>query len=738
MFMKYNIVFLLSSLWLYVIPIQAKDSPAAFVNPFIGTSNGGNTHPGAVRPFGMMSVVPDNSYNPEEDKRIFHLAYAYGNKSFSGFVHANLSGTGCPDLGAFTIMPVSGNLKITPKRYACSYTNEKAEAGYYCVELPEQGVLAEASATLRTGIERFTFHKGEAHLLVDIGKAITEVPGGSVKINSSTEVEGYKMIGDFCGTGKQGVIYFVAQFDKPAMTFGCWNREGIQQSYTQEDSGDNVGAFFSYQMEEGEQLCVKIGISYVSIENAQINLEQEQTGFRFDEVRQAAYDDWNDKLARIQVEGGNERYKQMFYTGLYHVLIHPNILNDVNGDYPAYITREKKNVKGRNRYTIFSLWDTYRNVHPLLSLVYPEYQSEMVKSLLDMYNEAGRLPKWELCGMETNVMVGDPAVIVIADTYLRGIRDFDVNLAYKAMMANAMASIGDMYNEVRPGYDEYMKKGYIAELPEGENREGPWLWGSVSTGLEYCMSDFSIAQMALALNKKNDYQTFYRYSKFYRNYYDPSIGFMRPRLVNGNWFEPFNKDPEGDEWWSQTGFVEGCTWHYSLFVPFDIPGLIELNGGEQAFISKLKDCFENGYFNMENEPDIAYPYLFNYVKGEEEHTQYWVRKCLNTYFGNDHNGITGNDDCGTMSAWLVYSMMGFYPDCPAKDTYQLTNPLFDKVTIKLHPAYYKGRIFVINAGKNACDKQFIKEMRMNGKVHKSYVITHQQIIDGGNLMFTLK
>lgn len=736
--MKYLIIFLLPLLCLYVTIVRAERLPVSYVNPFIGTANGGNTHPGAVRPFGMMSVAPDNSYSPQEGKRIFHLSYMYGNKNFSGFMHANLSGVGCPDLGAFTIMPIAGDLKIKPEEYACSYSTEKAEAGYYRVELPEQGIMAEASVTLRSGIERYTFKKGQAHILIDVGKAITEVTGGSLTVKSPTEVEGYRMIGNFCGSGKQSVIYFVAQISKKPDAFGVWSQGKIHQSYMRENCGEDIGAFFSYDMEENEQLCVKIGISYVSVANARMNLEQEQKGFDFEGVRRMANADWNEKLSRILVEGGNEKYKQMFYTGLYHILLHPNILNDVNGDYPAYMTGERKNVRGRDRYTIFSLWDTYRNVHPFLSLVYPEYQSEMVRSLLDMYEEGGRLPKWELCGMETNVMVGDPAIIVLADSYLRGIRDFDVDLVYKAMLANATAFIENKNSEIRPGYGDYVEKGYIAELREGERREGPWLWGSVSTGLEYCMSDFAMAQLALALNKEADYQRFSRYAQFYRNYYDPSIGLMRPRLDDGSWYEPFNQSPQGEEWWSQTGFVEGCTWHYSFFVPFDMAGLIKLNGGAKPFVTKLRDCFEKNNFNMENEPDIAYPYLFNYVRGEEQGTQYWVRKCIDTYFGNDPMGITGNDDCGTMSAWLVFSMMGIYPDCPAKDTYQLTNPLFDKVTIKLHSSYYRGDVFTIEAGDNAFEKKFIKNIRINGKAHGKYSITHRQITDGGHLTFILR
>lgn len=736
--MKVFIKYLMFFLFLLVVnTIQSqeiKENLADYVNPFIGTANGGNTNPGAICPFGMMSICPNNSSRPLKKGEKPYPIYVHTNRYFSGFTHTNLSGVGCPDLGALTIMPISGKLEIDPEKYACLYTDEKAVAGYYRVKLPEYDIEAEVSATLRTGIERFSFSEGEAHILFDAGRSTSDIPGAYLKINSPTEIVGHKMIGNFCGTGKQSVIYFVVQMGKEPDRFGCWQENLILDAFTRDNSGNHIGAFFSYDLEKEEDIVIKIGVSYVSIENARMNLEHEQKGFNFDKVCQDAYKEWNNKLSRIQVEGNNEKYKQMFYTGIYHMLIHPNILNDVNGDYPAYITGQTKKVQGRNRFSIFSLWDTYRNVHPFLSLVFPEYQSEMIKSILDMYKEGGRLPKWELSGMETDVMVGDPAVIVIADTYIRGIRDFDVALAYEAMKKNATTLVP----YTRPGYNEHIEKGYIPELRENENREGPWVWGSVSTGLEYCMCDFAMSRMALALNKESDYQLFDKYSQLYRNYFDTNIRCMRPRWSNGCWVEPFSAYPNQEEWWNQIGFVEGCTWHYSMFVPFDIKGLIELYGGERKFIQKLEDCFKTNNFNIANEPDIAYPYLFNYVKGEERKTQYWVRKCIDTYFGNDHNGIMGNDDCGTMSAWLVYSMMGLYPDCPAKDTYQLTTPLFDKITIKLHQKYYKGDKFIITAGKNADEKNFIDGIRINGEISKKYFITNDQVTNGGILTFSLK
>lgn len=713
--------------------------PADYVNPIIGTSNGGHTHPGAVRPFGMVSVTPFNSYDPVKDPAFDDhkpFAYSYGNPFFSGFTHTNLSGVGCPDLGTFVVMATSGKLQVSPSDYACKYSDEVARAGYYAVLLPEYGIRAEATATLRSGIERFTFAGGEGHILFNAGMSVSTTPGAYVKAVSPTEIEGYKKIGNFCGSGQESKVYFVARVNKQPSESGLWHEKELCGQQTVEAEGKDVGAYFSYNLKKGEQVEVQVGVSYVSTANARLNLDTEQSGIRFDAIRKAAQADWNKELSRIRVKGGTEKYKRMFYTALYHVLIHPNIMNDVNGEYPAYISGEVRNSGKRNRYTIFSLWDTYRTVHPLLSLVYPERQSDMVNSLVEMYREGGRLPKWELSGMETNIMVGDPAFPVLADTYMRGIRDFDVDLAYLAMLKNADTKREDT-DIVRPGYKKLVKLGYIPEPAEKEEIDVP-VWGSVSTGLEYCLADFALATMAKELGKEADYSLFAERANNYRNYFDPSVGFMRPKYKDGKWLPDFDPKPSVPAWHSERGFVEGCSWHYSFFVPFDVEGLIRLNGGERRFTEKLAECFEKGYYNMGNEPDIAYPYLFNYVKGEEYRTQHWTRYCINTYFGDDHNGITDNDDCGTMSAWLAFSMMGFYPDCPAKPVYQLTAPVFDKIEILLQESYYPGKSFTINAGKDASGKSSITEIRLDGKKHDGYTINHSDLVRGGILDMVLK
>jgi predicted alpha-1,2-mannosidase len=490
-------------------------------------------------------------------------------------------------------------------------------------------------------------------------------------------------------------------------------------------AGDDAGAVFSFDTQKDEIIEIVLGVSYISAENARLNVEAEMPVFAFDETRNTAKAAWNKALSRILVEGGTEEEKMKFYTAMYHTLIHPNIYNDANGEYQLPGLSAKGKISNYQRYTLFSLWDTYRTVHPFYALVFPRQASDMVKSMLDIADESGFLPRWIYGAQETGAMVGDPALPVIADTWLRGVRDFDIQRAYKAMKHNAL-TIGKE-NHVRAGMDAMLKYGYI---PEDENING--VWGSVSTALEFCIADYNLALIAKTLGYENDYLLFYERAMLYRNSFDPNAGFMHPRNADGNWFTPFSTDSYTHE----QGFTEGNTWNYTFMVPHDIPGLIKLMGGKRRFVAKLEECFEKGYFDVTNEPDIAYPYLFNYIKGEEWRTQKHVREIVNNNFGIGDDGLPGNDDCGTMSTWLMFSMMGFYPTCPGDMTYQLAAPVFDKITIHLDTDYYTGKTFVIeteNARKENC---YIKSMLLNGKPHKQFNIRHEDITKGGRLHFS--
>ncbi|MEM6697658.1 MAG: GH92 family glycosyl hydrolase, partial [Bacteroidota bacterium] len=531
-----------------------------------------------------------------------------------------------------------------------------------------------------------------------------------------------------------------------AKSYGAWKKmpafEGVEGAWTKYNDqykpyeqyqhpmvGENIGTYFSFDTEEGEAIEVKVGVSYVSIENARQNLEAEQANFEFEETRQRAVAAWNKLLSRIQVEGGTKEDKTIFYTALYHVLLHPNILQDVNGEYPSMEMYGVKNTNGKNRYTVFSLWDTYRNVHPFLSLVYPDLQIDMVNSMLDMYKESGWLPKWELLGMETSVMVGDPATPVIADTYLRGLTNFDTELAFEAMKKSATQLKN---NKLRPGIQFYNKLGYIPEF-EGDDIYG----GTVSTTLEYNISDWNLAQFAKALGKQEEAAYFEKRSKSYQNYFDKSTGMLRPRMEDGSWLEPFNPEA-GKNFEPVIGFVEGNAWQYRFYVPHDIKGLTELLGGKERFLEELQKCFDTDNYDMANEPDITYPFLFNYVEGEEWRTQKTVRALLRAYYFQAPDGIPGNDDTGALSTWLLYSMMGLYPDCPGNMNYALTSPVFDRIKIQLHPDFYSGKELIIETVNNEADSYLIKKMEWNKKKHQSYFINHQELVKGGTLRFYLK
>ena len=713
---------------LYFLPAKSQTMDlTTYVNPFIGTSGGSNTNPGVYLPWGLMSISPVNTYDGEGDWKPLSSPYYFGRKFVSGFSHINFSGTGCPDIGTFCLMPTTGD--FSPRRIDFSeYSNEKASPGYYAVQLDKYNIKVELTSATRTAISKYTFPEGKSNIILNLGIGLTTQKGGFIRRISDTEVEGFKMIGGFCGQGPLDIVYFYAQISKMPVDCGIWLNGRKSETYRREATGNDVGAYFTFNTRKDEVIYVKLGASYVSIENARLNAYSEIPQFDFEKTRANAQQAWNKELSKIIVEGGTNDDKVKFYTAIYHALLHPNIHNDVNGDFQKLDSAEKGKAKDYNRYTLFSLWDTYRNVHPLLSLVYPKQQSDMVKTLIAMSDENGFLPRWVLGSTETSVMVGDPALPVIVDSWFRGIKDFDIDKAYKAMRRNAVTPEKDNY--MRPGMEAWLKFGYI---PEDVQKMGlRRVWGSVSTGLEYCIADWNLAQLAKSLGKEDDYNLFYKRSMSYKNYYDPSTGLMRPRMMDGQWMTPFVIDSKK----YQPGFTEGNTWNYTFMVPHDIPGLKKLMGAKD-FLSKLNTCFEKEYFDMTNEPNIAYPFLYNYIKGQEWRTQKQVRDVMNAHFRNNVRGIPGNDDCGTMSTWLVYAMMGFYPDCTGNMNYQLTSPVFDKITIHLDPAYYSGGTFVIEAENAGKDNVYIKKMELNGKKHSSYSINHQDIVKGGKLKFNL-
>ena len=735
------------------LPAQAQTGsadydPVDYVNPFIGTTNYGTTNPGAVCPQGMMSVVPFNVMgavegNRDKDSRWWSTPYEHNNVFFTGYAHVNLSGVGCPELGSLLLMPTTGELEVDYMKYGSHYTDEQASPGYYSNVLTKYGIKTEVTATPRTGRARFTFPEGKGNILLNLGEGLTNESGATVRFVNDREIEGSKLLGTFC-YNPQSVfpIYFVMRIDKQPGDRGYWKKmrpmtveaqwdstagtRKIYTSYLKEMSGDDIGTWFTFDTREGETIEVSIGVSFVSIENARENLEAEQAGRTFDDLRQAARAAWRNDLSRILVEGGTDDQRTVLYTALYHFLIHPNILNDVNGEYPAMESNEILTAQGR-RYTVFSLWDTYRNVHQLMTLLFPDRQLDMVRTMIDMYREHGWLPKWELYGRETLTMEGDPAIPVIVDTWMKGLRDFDLETAYEAMRKSATAPGAE--NLMRPDADDYFNLGYVPLREQYDN--------SVSHALEYYIADFSLSRLAAALGKKEDAKLFYERSLGYRHYFCPEYGTLRPKLPDSTFYAPFNPE-QGANFEPCPGFHEGSAWNYTFYVPHDIPGLTRLMGGRKAFIDKLQHVFDAGLYDPANEPDIAYPYLFSYFKGEEWRTQKLVKELLAKYFKAAPDGIPGNDDTGTMSAWAIFSMLGFYPDCPGLPEYTLTAPTFDKVTIQLDTRYYPQKELVITTVRPTSDANYIKGIKVGGKAYKGFRISHDQWVNAGQVEFILQ
>jgi predicted alpha-1,2-mannosidase len=683
--------------------------PVDFVNPFIGTTNFGTTNPGAGVPNGLMRVTPFNVMGSDtnrydKDARWWSTPYDNTNSFFTGFAHGALSGVGCPDLGSLLLTATAGNLDVDYHNYGSAYSNEKATPGWYSLTLDAYGISAETTATARTARTRFTFPAGSGNILLNLGEGLTNESGATVRRVGTTEIRGSKLLGTFCYDYNQTVfpVYFVMRINRVPSKQGMWKKQRpmtaeaawdkdqgkykLYPGYSKVMSGDDVGVWYTFDnLTAGETVEVSMAISYVSEEGALRNLEAEQpAGTTFEDIHATARRLWNDDLSRISVEGGELRDKVVFYTALYHALIHPNILQDVDGAYPVMESDSIAYMPaGHNRYTVFSLWDTYRNLHQLMTLVYPERQVDMINTMLDMYREHGWLPKWELYGRETYTMEGDPSIPVIADSYLRGLRGFDADLAWEAMLKGATTP--GATNLMRPDVDDYFEKGYVPLREEFDN--------SVSHALEYYTADYALSRFAAATGRA-DSTLFAERASGWTHYFDASLGVLRPLLPDGTFLTPF--DPrQGENFEPSPGFHEGNSWNYSFAIPHDVDKLIKAHGGSKKFVERLQAVFDNGFYDPANEPDIVYPYLFSRVKGEEKRTHKLVGELLDKYFTTAPDGIPGNDDCGTMSAWAIWSMMGIYPDTPGDPCFTLTVPRFSKVTVTLNPEYWGKSSMVI-------------------------------------------
>lgn len=721
--------------------LNAKD-PVDWVNPFIGTTNFGTTNPGAVTPNGLMSVAPFNVMGSDinrydKDNRWWSAPYDNTNSYFTGFSHVNLSGVGCPELSSLLVMATTGDLDVDYHNYGTTYSDEHASPGLYGLKLDKYGIRAEATATARTGRIRFIFPKGKGNILLNLGEGLTNESGATVHRISDTEVAGCKLMGTFCyNPNAVFPLYFAMRVSKKPSDQGFWKfqrpKKGVEAEWDVDDakykiypdfgktmSGDDIGVWYSYDTESEEVIEVSVGVSFVSEENAMLNLNTEQAaGVSFDELHSSARKQWNDHLSRVMVEGGTDDQKTVFYTALYHTLIHPSILQDVNGQYPAMESNEILTTP-RNRYTVFSLWDTYRNLHQLMTLIYPEKQIDMVRSMVDMYKEWGWLPKWELFGRETFTMEGDPAIPMIIDTWRKGLTDFDMESAYAAMKKSATTPGKD--NLMRPDIDPYLEKGYIPLGYYAGDNSGD---NSVSHALEYYVADNALAWLAESRGDAGFAKELGKRASGWRQYYSTESGTLRPLNADGSFLSPFNPR-QGENFEPVPGFHEGCAWNYTFYVPHDIDGLVKVMGGKRKFIDKLQTVFDDSLYDPANEPDIAYPYLFSRFKGEEWRTSKIVSELLAKHFTAKADGIPGNDDTGTMSAWVVFSMMGLYPDIPGVPEYTLTTPAFDKITITLNTDYYDKETLVIEKQISNLDRIKSREKELGYRISHSDLVNSQ-------------
>lgn len=704
-----------------------KKPVTTYVNTFIGTDGHGHAYPGATMPFGMVQLSPDT----RKDSWDGCSGYHYSDTTIMGFSHTHLSGTGVGDYGDIRLMPMTGALKWMPGdegdpgsgyRSAFSHLQEKAEPGYYEVFLDDYGIQASMTVTTRAGFHRYEFPENEeAHILIDLVEGITSdrILDLEIEFISDHEIAGMRRTD---GWADDQYVFFHAAFSVPFSIRGIVVDDSIHHGLDNA-SGTNIKAFASYSKNEVKELLVKVGISAVSKEGAKKNLYEEIPAWNFSKIRKKALKAWEDELSAVEISDARDDLKTIFYTALYHAYLAPNIFCDIDGRYRGHDGQIHEDP-GFDVYTVFSLWDTYRAAHPFYTIMQPERNLDFIRTMLDIYEKGGLLPVWELAGNETNCMIGYHSVPVITDAYIKGIDGFDIEKAYEAMKKSA--------EEDHFGLKAYRTYGYIPADVEGE---------SVSKTLEYAYDDWCIATVARALGDEAGYERYLERAQFYKNLFDPETGFIRGKK-NSSFASPF--DP------TEVNFMltEANTWQYTFYVPQDISGLVELMGGDQGFERKLDEMFSSqpdiagrqqaditgliGQYAHGNEPSHHMAYLYNYI-GEPFKTQRIVRQITDQLYGSGPAGLCGNEDCGQMSAWYLFSALGFYPVTPGMDYYVIGSPVFKKVTLHLP----NGEDFVIEAPSNSHENLYIFSATLNGEEHTKSYLLHDAIINGGELYFEM-
>lgn len=725
--------------------------PVDYVDPMIGTNGMGHTFPGACVPFGIVQLSPDTDTIPhningayQKNAYEYCAGYQYRDKTIVGFSHTHFNGTGHSDLGDILIMPAVGEVKLNAGtaedpdagyRSRFDHATEHAAPGYYEVMLDDYKVKAQLTATQRVGVHKYTFPQGEdGHIVLDLIHSIYNYDGkvlwANLRVENDTLLTGYRITN---GWSRTNYTYFAISFSQPIVEYGYqdkakvlyngfWRRFNMSKNFP-EIGGRKIAAYFNFDTSESPELVVKVALSAVSTQGAIKNLEAEAGDLTFEQVAQRASDSWTRELEQFEVEGSEDQ-KTLFYTSLYHTMINPSVYMDVDGRYRG-LDHNIHEAKDFTNYTIFSLWDTYRAEHPLLNLLKPECNADMVESMIKHQEQSvhGMLPIWSHMANDNWCMSGYHAVSVLADAISKGVAPKSEE-ALEAMVSSSKV-------EYYEGVADYMKLGYVPLEASGT---------AASTTLEYAYDDWTIYRTALELGNKQVAEQYAKRAQNYRNIYDPSLGFARPRYRNGEFKKDFDVLQTHGE-----GFIEGNSWNFSFHVPHDVFGVISLMGGDKQFEDKLDELFEmhlpeefyedneditqacllGGYVHG-NEPSHHIPYLYAWTS-KPWMAQYRVRDILNRMYRNDINGLSGNDDCGQMSAWYIFSVMGFYPVCPGTDEYVLAAPYLPYLKFTLP----NGNVLEIVAPKVSDECCYVRKLKINGEEYTKLYVTHEDILKGG-------
>jgi predicted alpha-1,2-mannosidase len=698
-----NVLLLFCSTIIVVSSVAQEKNLGKYVNPFVGTDAHGHTFPGATLPFGMVQLSPDTRIDGSWDGC---SGYHYSDSIIYGFSHTHLSGTGVSDYGDILLMPMAGEASFENKKYSAkfSHKNEKASPGYYAVRL-DNGINVELTASLRAGFHKYHFSGKDAHVILDLLHR-DELLEGNIEIVDNKTVA-VKRRSRAWATDQHCYAYIV--FSKP---------------FSFKHNPEKIKTIFSFDLDKNEELLVKVGISLVSEAGAKKNLEQEIKHWNFEKVKDDAEAAWNKELSKILVKDPDEEKLKTFYTALYHTMIHPNIATDVDGYYRG-LDKQIHKAEGFDYYTVFSLWDTFRSAHPLYTLIDRKRTLDFIKTFLAQYQQGGRLPVWELAGNETDCMIGYHSVSVITDAAVKGINDFDMDLAFEAMTKSATWD--------HLGLPQYMSHGHLTIDDEHE---------SVSKTLEYAYDDWCIAQMARLMGNELDYLLYMKRSQYWKNLLDPQTGFMRPKK-NGGWLTPFDPREVNNH------FTEGNSWQYSFFVPHDIYGLIEMMGGAQRFEKKLDELFTTdtkttgrtqvditgliGQYAHGNEPSHHMAYLYHYI-GKPHKAQQRLHQIMREFYSSKPDGLIGNEDCGQMSAWYVLSALGLYQVTPGITDFIISSPFVNEAAIHLE----NGKTFTVKAKNLTPSSFYTKSVKLNGKtIYENAVIPYENLLQGGELEFNL-